>query len=363
MRYAFFLILLLPIAAQAFVTWRLWQLLPVPVCVKVLLALVMAMCFIFSLLAFMPLLDRLSMPAATIVYQVGTSWLMILLYLVMCFVALELFRLCHIVPLSFLRASWSGSLVVIGLIGGTFVYGYLHYINKVRVKVELPTNKSMSSSLRVVMTSDWHLGYHNRRAELSRWIDLINAEAPDLVLIAGDIIDRSIRPLDEEDMAQEFHRLHAPVYACLGNHEYYSGEPQALRFYREAGIHLLRDSVVSFGDLIIIGRDDRTNPRRRLLKELTAGIDSSKYIILLDHQPYHLEQAEKTGIDFELAGHTHHGQVWPVSWITDKMYECAYGDHQRGATRYYVSSGLGIWGGKFRIGTQSEYVVAEIKPQ
>jgi len=363
MRYAFFLILLLPIAAQAFVTWRLWQLLPVPVGVKVLLASVMTVCFILFLLAFMPLLDHLSMSAATFVYQVGTSWLMILLYLFTSFVVLDLLRLCHIVPISFLRASWSGSLALVVFVGGIFMYGYYHYINKVRVSLSLPTAKSLSEPLRVVMTSDWHLGYHNRRAELSRWIDLINAEAPDLVLVAGDIIDRSIRPLDEEDMAQEFHRLNAPIYACLGNHEYYSGKPQALRFYREAGIHLLQDSVVTVGDLIIIGRDDRTNPRRRLLKDLTAGLDSSKYTILLDHQPYHLEQAEKTGIDFELAGHTHHGQIWPVSWITDKMYECAYGTHKRGTTRYYVSSGLGIWGGKFRIGTQSEYIIAEIKPQ
>ena len=178
--------------------------------------------------------------------------------------------------------------------------------------------------------------------------------------MAGDIIDRSIRPLDEERMAEEFHRLRAPVYACLGNHEYYSGKKSALRFYQEAGIHLLQDSVAIWDDVAIIGRDDMTNRHRLPLSKLTASVPSAKYMILLDHQPYHLDEAESSGIDFELAGHTHHGQVWPASWITEWIYECAFGEHHRGNTCYYVSSGLGIWGGKFRIGTQSEYIVATL---
>ena len=111
-----------------------------------------------------------------------------------------------------------------------------------------------------------------------------------------------------------------------------------------------------------MGRDDRMNRRRRPLKDLVASADKSKYLILLDHQPYHLEQAEREGIDFQFSGHTHHGQVWPISWITDMMYECAFGTYQRSSTNYYVSSGMGIWGGKFRIGTHSEYLVLTIEP-
>ena len=91
------------------------------------------------------------------------------------------------------------------------------------------------------------------------------------------------------------------------------------------------------------------------------GIDRSKYIIELDHQPYHLEEAEQCGVKFEFAGHTHHGQVWPLNWVTDAVYEDAFGPLTKGKTEYYVSSGLGIWGGKFRIGTQSEYLVVTIR--
>lgn len=198
------------------------------------------------------------------------------------------------------------------------------------------------------MLSDMHLGYHNGRHELARWIDLINAEHPDLVLIGGDIIDISVRPLIYEGMVQEFHRLQAPVYACLSNHAYYSGDSRAQQFYHDAGITLLRDSVAQVMGLRIVGRDDRSNPHRRalraLLRDCTDGNRPGPYTILLDKQPYHLELAQRAGVDFQFSEHTHYGQVWPVSWITRLLYEEAFGPWQRGQTRYYVSSGMGIWG-------------------
>jgi predicted MPP superfamily phosphohydrolase len=245
---------------------------------------------------------------------------------------------------------------------GLFVYGHLHYKHKVRQELTITSHK-MTKPVKAVLLSDLHIGYHNQRDEVHRWIDLINDEKPDMILIAGDIIDGSIRPLKEQRIYEEFQRLKAPVYACLGNHEYYSGEPGALKFYQQAGIHLLRDSVVSVGDLCIIGRDDATNMRRKPVAELSSAVDYSKFTILLDHQPHHLEKAEEAGIDFQFSGHTHRGQVWPISWITDAIYECSWGSHQRGNTRYYVSSGIGIWGGMFRIGTRSEYVVLEVRGQ
>ena len=225
------------------------------------------------------------------------------------------------------------------------------------------TSKKLSKDYRVVMVSDLHLGYHNTRKELSRWVDMINAEKPDFILIAGDLIDGSIRPLNEERMAEEFHRLKAPVYACLGNHEHFGGDANARQFYQDAGIHLLIDeTAVIDSAIVVIGRDDRMNFRHRMsVDSLMATVDSHLYTIVLDHQPYDLDRAEKAGVDFQLSGHTHRGQVWPISWITDAIYECSWGSYQRGDTQYYVSSGLGLWGGKFRIGTQSEYVVATIK--
>ena len=246
-------------------------------------------------------------------------------------------------------------------IAGIFIYGNIHYKHKVRQPLELTTERHLDKDLKIVMISDLHLGYHNRRADFAKWVDIINAEKPDLILIGGDIVDINVQPLIRENVAEEFHRLEAPVYACFGNHEYYSGIPKALSFYNEAGINLLRDSVAAIGSLRVIGRDDRSNPKRKSLDDLMSGTTDSLYTILLDHQPYHLEEAEDHGIDFQFSGHTHRGQIWPASWITDRLFEDSWGEHQRGKTRYYVSSGIGIWGGKFRIGTRSEYVVATLR--
>lgn len=161
-------------------------------------------------------------------------------------------------------------------------------------------------------------------------------------------------------MAEEFRQLGIPVYACLGNHDYYTGVGSDLRFCHEAGIHVLRDTYADVDGITVIGRDDRTNPNRKPLSELMKGIDHKRFLLELDHQPYHLEEAQHCGVDFEFAGHTHHGQIWPLNWITDAIYEDAFGPWQKGKTQYYVSSGLGIWGAKFRIATQSEYVVLNI---
>ena len=149
------------------------------------------------------------------------------------------------------------------------------------------------------------------------------------------------------------------MYTVLGNHEYISQEEEAEKFLSAAGITLLRDSVARVGDVTIIGRDDRSNPGKKALSELADSLNG--FTVLLDHQPFHLEDAEDAGIDFQFSGHTHRGQVWPLSWVTDAMYEKSWGHHTRGNTRYYVSSGLGIWGPKIRICTRSEYLVLHIE--
>ena len=349
----------LPLLALAYIAWHVWTLLPLSAVWKSLIIILGILCFLTLFLVFGRRTDALPLSVAQALYDIGTSSVIVMLYMVMLFLVLDLGRLCHLVSRQQLCASWPMTIAIAVIITGLLVYGHIHYKNKVRVAIELTTDKPLPHDYRVVMASDLHLGYHNTRSELARWVDMINAEQPDFILLAGDLIDGSMRPLIEENMAQEFRRLTAPVYACLGNHEYFSGSPEAQQFYHDAGIRLLIDDYAVIDScIVIIGRDDRMNRQRKPLKELS--IINSQFSILLDHQPHNLEQAEQAGIDFQLSGHTHRGQVWPISWITDAIYECSWGSHQRGRTRYYVSSGLGLWGGKFRIGTQSEYVVATL---
>ena len=360
-KFGILIFMLLPLLGNVYVLWHVWRILPLPSWAKVVVVTLMVFAFLLLFVGFSRHI-HLNMPLATVVYEIGTSWLIILLYLFMAFLLLDIGRWVHLVPATFLKNSWSGTLAVTAFMFIIFLYGNIHYHQKVRQPLMLTTGKTLSRKMKVVMLSDLHLGYHNRRSEFAKWVDKINEEKADLILVAGDIIDKNIQPLEEQEMHQEFLRLNAPVVACLGNHEYYGGESNALLFYKKADITLLRDSVTTVGDLCIIGRDDRSNPKRKTLSELMKGVDRTKYLVVLDHQPIQLEEAEQNGIDFQLSGHTHHGQVWPISWITESIYECAFGEWQRGSTRYYVTSGIGIWGGKFRIGTRSEYVVAEITP-
>lgn len=356
----FIFLLLLFVATQGYVTWRVWQLLPAPVWVKVCVAVAMTAVFCLFFVALSPSLDKMPMSVATVVYEIGTSYIIVALYLLLCFIFMEIGRMLHIFPREFMKGSIEGSILVVAVVTGLLIYGNIHYKHKYIDHLQLLTEKKpMRETMRMVMLSDLHLGYHNDRAELARWVDSINAQKPNVVLIAGDIVDRSIRPLMETGMAEEFRRIKAPIYACPGNHEYYSGFADSERFYKEAGIHMLRDEAVVVGGMLIVGRDDRTNHDRKTLEEL-IGKNTKRYTLVLDHQPYQLEEAEHCGVDFQFSGHTHYGQVWPISWITNLMYECAWGLHARGETQYYVSSGIGIWGGKFRIGTRSEYIVADL---
>ena len=359
----------LPVIGLAYALWHVWQILPFSVCWRWTAVAVGVALFLSMFLVFSGCIEKMPLGMATAAYETGTSVIFVLLYLVMLFLLLDLGRLVHLVPKAWLHSNGYAALGVLGVMLATFVYGNVHYNNKAREAINIKTTKraiAENRNTKIVLLSDLHLGYHNRRAEFARWVDMINAEHPDLILIAGDIIDISVRPLLEERAAEEFHRLKAPVYACLGNHEYYSGSSAAQQFYNDAGIHLLRDSVARIGGISIIGRDDRTNMRRKPLADIMkqAGIDTATdFTLLLDHQPYHLEEAETCGVDFQFSGHTHHGQVWPASWITDAIYEDAFGPLTKGGTQYYVSSGMGIWGGKFRIGTRSEYVVLTIEKQ
>ena len=356
MRKAVLLIILaLFLALPGYVCHRLWRIAPPGWKEGVVAIFLLWMASAFA--AFF-LTERIPVGPASVLYEIGHTWMVAFLYMLIAFVLADAAALCHLLPKGFIKDSAAGLLSVVGIVTVILVCGGIHYHHKYREELTITTDKPLEGPLTIVLASDLHLGYHNRKAELSRWVDLINVEHPDLVLFGGDIVDRSMRPILEGDYAEEFRRIQAPIWAVLGNHEYYSDIEAAERFYRDAGIHLLKDSTARFKDIAIIGRNDRGYPCRAALADLVEGLDG--FTILLDHQPSHLEEAGDNGIDFQFSGHTHRGQVWPISWITDAIFEKSWGRHTRGNTQYYVSSGLGIWGPKIRVGTRSEYLVLHL---
>ncbi len=333
---------------------RIWTILPVSISLKVL-----AMVLWVLPLPLM-LLQRMPLGFVRVGYVVGSAWIFVLMYVVMTFLVLDIAKIFIPALRTYLSNSLMGSLGVGLFVLAIFLYGNARYHDKERVELTIHPTHPPKRDYKIVALSDLHLGLTIGKGELARWVEMINAERPDLILIAGDLVDGDTRPLMADSVYTELNKLQAPlgVYACLGNHEYLGGEAARRTFLSKTNIVLLQDSVATIADdLYIVGRDDRSNPARKATADLVAGLDRSRSIILLDHQPHDLAESEHAGIDLQISGHTHRGQVFPINIIVDQLYEQSHGYHRRGNTQYYVSSGLGLWGGKFRIGTQSEYVV------
>ncbi|GHV23413.1 metallophosphatase [Clostridia bacterium] len=305
-------------------------------------------------------------------YFIGTIWLGAMLYLTFWFLLTGAIyfsnRFLHFIPKTITPAVFRRIQAITGyaIVIIVLLFGYHKFTHPTLVEKEITIHKpgGKHKDLKVVAFSDLHLGIAIDKKKLQKYIPLINDQHPDLILFAGDMVDNNVLPLNVEKMHEEINQLQAPlgVYMCLGNHEYLSGITSGMEFLRKTNITLLIDSVAQIDDSFwIIGRDDyQGNILRKGLEELTAQTDVSQPLFLLDHEPYFLPAAEKTGIDLQLSGHTHYGQVWPINRIVDKVYEVGHGYKQKGNTHIYVTSGLGLWGPPFRIGTQSEIVVFNI---
>jgi len=223
--------------------------------------------------------------------------------------------------------------------------------------------------IRIVLISDIHLGGMVRKKELARLVSQINSLNADLVLIAGDIIDRDLTVYKKENLNEELSAINATlgVYAAAGNHDYFGGNINELeRQLAAAGIKLLLDEVEPLNGMYIIGRKDFSagrwgEARRRPLKELVEDLDTTLPLIVIDHQPFNLGEAEDAGIDLQVSGHTHRGQIWPGPLVTNRIYENDYGLHYKGKTAIVVTSGCGTWGPPVRIGSRSEIVLIELK--
>jgi predicted MPP superfamily phosphohydrolase len=293
------------------------------------------------------------------VYQFGTSWLIFVLYMVIFLAAADLVRL-------FNKNFSCGFVISFILTVCLFIYGYINSKHVDKQIFNIDINKPLSGgikSLKIVAISDWHLGLGSTKAQINSVVSKINEEKPDLILIAGDLVDNSITPLILYNMDDDLNRLEAKtdIFMVPGNHEYISGIGSCRQFIGKTRIKLLADSLVTLPcGLQILGRDDLSNRHRMAESDWKNIIDRNKPTILLDHQPVRLEEAQTIGADLQISGHTHHGQIIPLTWLTDYLFDVSYGFAERNDTKYYVSSGVSLWGPPFRIGSNNEIVVFNI---
>ena len=248
------------------------------------------------------------------------------------------------------------------------VHGHYRFLHPVVQQVPVTVHKPAGNldSLRIAVVGDLHLGWMINRQHTKRFVDLIMAQEPDLILFVGDIIDAQIKPILDERMDEELARLSAPlgVFSCTGNHEYRYDAEEKIQLLNDAGITILRDSAVCIDSAFyVVGREDRVILNRKSTERLLSdqGVDRSKPVIVLNHTPDNLAEEADAGADIALYGHTHHGQAFPGNIATQIIFEVAHGYKKKGNTHVYVTSGIGLVGAQYRIGTVSEMVMMTVK--
>ncbi|MCL4512180.1 MAG: metallophosphoesterase [Bacteroidetes bacterium] len=301
---------------------------------------------------------------------IGSFWIGAFVYLLLITAAVDLLRLVnHFAPFfpAFItsnpaRAARVAAISALSVVVVLLVYGFVnaHIIRMRTFGISVPKETGSRKTLNIVMASDIHLSSIIGRSRIEHIVERINSLLPDLVLLPGDIVDGDLNPVIRQNLGEALRQIKAPlgVYAVTGNHEYIGGVEKACKYITDHDVKMLRDSTVFVdGSFYIVGREDRSaGKKRRSLKELMVSVNMKYPIILMNHQPFHLEEAEQNGVDLQFSGHTHHGQFWPFNYITDIVYKLSYGYIKKGSTHIYVSSGVGTWGPPLRIAADPEIV-------
>ena len=305
---------------------------------------------------------------------VGSFWFAALLYFLLAVVLLDILRLIHhflpFFPAAITenypfakRVIASGLACVVGL---ALLAGHINSLIPRVTTLNLTIGKQAGSlkKLNIAAVSDIHLGTIVGRSRLARIVDTINGLNPDVVLLPGDIVDEDLTSIRKNSVGDPLRHIRSRfgVYAATGNHEYIGGVEEACGYLTAHGITLLRDKVIRVADAFyLVGREDLSANRfegkeRKKLSELMKDVDNGYAVVLMDHQPFRLEEAAECGVDLQISGHTHYGQLWPLNYIVRSIYELAWGYKKKGGTHYYVSNGAGTWGPPVRIGNRPEIV-------
>lgn len=260
-------------------------------------------------------------------------------------------------------------LLVILAVTITLSYGTWNARNPVVKPYELTVDKKAGDlkELRIAMVSDIHYGSIIDAERLDKMVEIMNEIQPDVILVAGDIIEGTPQKQQYELLIELFKQMDAEygIFAVPGNHDRWLRSDEGVNAFKEAGIHVLRDELVKIEDYFyVVGRNDAGYNRgqgRKSLEDLMKGIDPILPVILLDHQPVELDMAQKNQVDLQVAGHTHMGQIFPANLITGQIYESDYGLLTKGRYNLIVSCGYGTWGPPLRIGNNPEVVYITMK--
>ncbi|WP_405979085.1 metallophosphoesterase [Streptomyces sp. NBC_00158] len=246
---------------------------------------------------------------------------------------------------------------------GNGTYGVLRGPRVKRVQVPLARLPRAAHGFRIAVVSDVHLGPVLGRAHTRRIVDTVNRTQPDLIAIVGDLVDGDVRDLGPA--AEPLRELRARLgsFFVTGNHEYFSGAQQWVDHVRELGLTPLENARRELPHFDLAGVNDVQGEKEGKGPDFRAALgdrDRARASVLLAHQPIVIDEAVRHGVDLQLSGHTHGGQLWPGKYLAELANPTVAGLERYGDTQLYVSRGAGAWGPPVRVGAPSDITVVEL---
>ncbi|MFJ2936252.1 metallophosphoesterase [Streptomyces sp. NPDC087219] len=247
---------------------------------------------------------------------------------------------------------------------GYGAYGVLRGPRVKRVTVPLAKIPRAAHGYRIAVVSDIHLGPILGRAHTQRIVDTINSTQPDLIAVVGDLVDGTVENLGSA--AEPLARLRARhgSFFVTGNHEYFSGADAWVDHVRELGLRPLRNERVEVAaGFDLAGVDDVAGESEGQGPDFGRALgdrDRARAAVLLAHQPIVVHDAVRHGVDLQLSGHTHGGQLWPGNYLAELANPTVAGLERYGDTQLYVSRGAGAWGPPVRVGAPSDITIVEL---
>lgn len=226
------------------------------------------------------------------------------------------------------------------------------------------TLPELSDSLRIALVSDIHLKKIFGNQAIDRLVTLVNQQQVDMVILAGDLLDKKGEDYRKQNMQENLSRLNAKlgVYAVLGNHDIINNAADIVEDeLKLAGIQVLRDEFVVIDNrFVLIGRNDQNDATRLELDKLLKLANHDLPSIVLDHQPTWIVQNSLLDFDIQLSGHTHGGQMFPSNLLSKYSYPLSHGYQEINGRHFFVTSGYGFSGLPFRFGVPSEIMIIDI---
>ncbi|MEI7033107.1 metallophosphoesterase [Streptomyces pratensis] len=246
---------------------------------------------------------------------------------------------------------------------GYGAYGVLRGPSVRRITVPLAKLPRAAHGFRIAVVSDIHIGPILGRAHTRRIVDTINATSPDLVAVVGDLVDGSVADLGSAAEPLSALRSRHGSFFVTGNHEYFSGAGEWVDHVRELGLHPLENARVEIEGFDLAGVNDVAGESEGQGPDFARALgdrDRGRAAVLLAHQPVVIHDAVEHGVDLQLSGHTHGGQLWPGNFLAELANPTVAGLERYGDTQLFVSRGAGAWGPPVRVGAPSDVTVVEL---